>query len=82
MPKKHDKRDKDKQPKYTTIVANAKFAVHVLDPKQDRRDNIRVTLHSDEGESVFHHLRGYEAIRLIAALDQALEHGPPIPKKA
>jgi hypothetical protein len=77
MPNKHDKH---KQPKYTTIVANAKFAVHVLDPKQDRRDNIRVTLHSDEGDSVFHHLRGYEAIRLIAALDQALEYGPPIPK--
>jgi hypothetical protein len=77
MPKKHDKH---KQPKYDTIVANAKFAVHVLDPKKDRRDNIRVTLHSDEGDSVFHNLRSYETMRLIAALEQALAHGPAIPK--
>jgi hypothetical protein len=69
-----------KKGKYKTIVANRKFAVHVLDPKDDRRDNIRVTLHSDEGDSVFHHLRGYETMRLIAALEQALAYGPPIPK--
>ena len=66
--------------KYKTIVANRKFAVHVLDPKKDRRDSIRVTLHSDEGDSVFHHLRSYEAMRLIGALEQALASGPPIPK--
>ncbi len=66
--------------KYKAIVANRKFAVHVLDPKKDRRDNIRVTLHSDEGDSVFHHLRSYEAMRLIDALEQALAYGPAIPK--
>jgi hypothetical protein len=66
--------------KYKTIVANRKFAVHALDPKKDRRDNIRVTLHSDEGDSVFHHLRSYEAMRLIDALEQALAYGPPMPK--
>ena len=66
--------------KYKAIVANRKFAVHVLDPKKDRRDNIRVTLHSDESDSLFHHLRSYEAMRLIDALEQALAYGPAIPK--
>ena len=35
---------------YTLIVANKKFEVHVLDPKKDRRDNVRVTLYSDWNE--------------------------------
>jgi len=77
MPK-HGKNDT--KAKYKAIVANRKFAVHALDPKNGRRDNIRVTLHSDDGDSVFHHLRSYEAMRLIAALEQAIAYGPPIPK--
>ncbi len=64
---------------YTTIVQNKKFEVHVLDPKDDRRDNVRVTLHSDDGEQVHHHLRAYEVMRLIAALNTALAFGPDIP---
>ena len=31
---------------YTLIVANKKFEVHVLDPKEARRDNVRLTLYS------------------------------------
>jgi hypothetical protein len=65
---------------YTPIVANKKFEVHVLDPKDARRDNVRLTLHSDEGQHVHHHLRGYEVMRLIEALNTALAFGPPIPK--
>ena len=41
--------------------------------------NVRLTLHSDDGKSVFHHLRGYEVMRLIRALEGALEFGPEIP---
>ena len=64
---------------YTLIVANKKFEVHVLDPKKDRRDNVRLTLHSDEGEEVHHHFRGYEVMRLIEGLRQALAFGRDIP---
>jgi len=64
---------------YTLIVANKKFEVHVLDPKKDRRDNVRLTLHPDDGAPVHHHFRAYEAMRLIAALNQALAFGPEIP---
>ena len=39
---------------YTVIVANKKFEVHVLDPKKDRRDNVRLTLHPDDGAPVAH----------------------------
>jgi hypothetical protein len=66
---------------YQKIVKNRKFEVHVLDPKNDRRDNIRLTLHSDEGICVHHHFRGYEVARLIEALQRALAHGPPIPTR-
>ena len=65
---------------YTSIVANKKFEVHVLDPKDARRDNVRLTLHSDDGQHVHHHFRGYEVMRLIEALNQALAFGPSIPK--
>jgi len=65
---------------YTLIVRNKKFEVHVLDPKKDRRDNVRVTLHGDEDDTVHHHFRTYEVLRLIEALNQALAFGPPIPK--
>jgi hypothetical protein len=65
---------------YETIVANKKFEVHVLDPKSERRDNIKLTLHSDDGATVYHHLRSYEVMRLIAALNDALTFGPAIPK--
>jgi len=65
---------------YTSIVANKKFEVAVLDPKSKRRDNIKVTLHSDDGHTVFHHLRAYEVMRLVAALDEALAFGPAIPE--
>lgn len=65
---------------YETIVANKKFEVHVLDPKSERRDNIKLTLHSDDGAAVYHHLRSYEVMRLIAALNDALSFGPVIPK--
>jgi hypothetical protein len=75
MPKHDDEKDHD----YTTIVKNRKFRVEVLDPKEARRDNVRLTLHSDDGESVSHHLRGYEVMRLIRALEAALEFGPEIP---
>jgi len=64
---------------YTTLVKNKKFAVDVLDPREERRDNIRVTLHSDDGLSVHHHLRVYEVVRLVRALNNALEFGPEIP---
>jgi hypothetical protein len=67
--------------KYVTIVRNRKFEVHVLDPKSDRRDNIRLTLHSDDGQTVFHHLRSYEVMRLRDALKDALAFGPAIPKQ-
>jgi len=73
MPK-HDE-DQD----YTNIVKNKKFRIDVLDPKEARRDNVRLTLHSDDGESVSNHLRGYEVVRLIKALEAALEFGPEIP---
>jgi|KBSMisStaDraftv2_1062788.scaffolds.fasta_scaffold790497_2 hypothetical protein len=65
---------------YTKIVANQKFEVHVLDPKEERRDNVRLTLYSDDGRDVHHHLRTYEVMRLIDALKQALTFGPDIPK--
>ena len=65
---------------YTLIVANKKFEVHVLDPKKDRRDNVRLTLYSDDAVGVHHHFRTYEVMRLIEALNQALAFGPPIPK--
>jgi hypothetical protein len=65
---------------YALIVANKKFEVHVLDPKKDRRDNIRVTLYSDDGRNVHHHLRSYEVVRLIDGLEKALAFGPDIPK--
>jgi hypothetical protein len=64
---------------YTLIVANKKFEVHVLDPKKDRRDNVRLTLYSDGGDAVHHHFRGYEVMRLIEGLKQALAFGPEIP---
>ena len=64
---------------YTLIVANKKFEVHVLDPKKDRRDNVRLTLYSDDGENVHHHFRSYEVMRLVDALKQALAFGPEIP---
>jgi hypothetical protein len=64
---------------YTLIVANKKFEVHVLDPKKDRRDNVRLTLYSDDGDDVHHHFRAYEVMRLIEALKQALAFGPDIP---
>jgi hypothetical protein len=67
-------------PSYKTIIKNKKFEVHVLDPKEDRRDNIKVTLHSDDGEKVYHHLRTYEVMRLVAALNDAISYGPVIPK--
>jgi hypothetical protein len=70
----------DKDGDYTVIVANKKFEVHVLDPKEARRDNVRLTLYSDEDTNVHHHFRGYEVKRLIDALEQALAFGPPIPK--
>ena len=64
---------------YTLIVANKKFEVHVLDPKKDRRDNVRLTLYSDDGDNVHHHFRSYEVMRLVDALKQALAFGPEIP---
>ena len=70
----------DKDHEYTLIVGNKKFEVHVLDPKEARRDNVRLTLYSDDGQDVHHHFRGYEVTRLIDALNQALAFGPPIPK--
>jgi hypothetical protein len=68
-----------KEKDYTTIVRNKKFAVDVLDPREDRRDNVRVTVHSDDGTSAHHHLRVYEVVRLIRALQDALAIGPEIP---
>jgi len=70
----------DKDDDYTLIARNKKFEVHVLDPKDARRDNVRLTLYSDDGDDVHHHFRGYEVMRLIAALEEALAFGPPIPK--
>jgi hypothetical protein len=64
---------------YTLIVANKKFEVHVLDPKNARRDNVRLTLYSDDGEGVHHHFRTYEVMRLIDALQKGLSFGPQIP---
>jgi hypothetical protein len=64
---------------YETIVQNRKFEVDVLDPKEARRDNVRLTLHSDDGKSVSHHLRSFEVMRLIQALQDALAFGPEIP---
>jgi hypothetical protein len=71
------------QPKarYTSIACNKKFEVHVLDPKSARRDNVKLTLHSDDGQTVFHHLRAYEVVRLVAALDEAIAFGPIIPER-
>ncbi len=69
------------KPRYRTIVSNRKFEVHVLDPKSERRDNIRVTLHSDDGASVFHHLRAYEVACLVTALTDAIAFGPAIPRR-
>jgi hypothetical protein len=71
----------DTKTSYTTIVENRKFEVHVLDPKDGRRDNVRLTLHSDDGEKVHHHLRAYEIVRLVKALNDALAFGPDIPEK-
>jgi hypothetical protein len=68
------------KPSYKTITQNKKFEVHVLDPKEDRRDNVKITLHSDDGHQVFHHLRAYEVLRLVAALNDALAYGPAIPQ--
>jgi hypothetical protein len=68
------------KPSYKTILKNRKFEIHVLDPKDGRRDNIRVTLHSDDGHQVFHHLRAYEAMRFAAALKDAVSYGPAIPE--
>ncbi len=65
---------------YETLVANRKFRVDVLDPKDGRRDNIRLTLSSDDGQSVFHHLRAYEVLRLARALQDAAAYGPEIPE--
>ena len=62
-------------------VGNKKFEVHVLDPKKDWRDNVRLTLYADDGGDVHHHFRSYEVVRLIEALNQALAFGPPIPKR-
>jgi len=67
--------------KYTSIVRNRKFEVDVLDPKSDRRDNVRLTLHSDDGQTVYHHFRSYEVVRLRDALEEALAFGPAIPKR-
>lgn len=64
-----------------TIVANRKFKVEVLDPKEDRRDNVLVTITDDEGNSGHHHLRSFEALRLADALHEAVRFGPDIPKK-
>jgi hypothetical protein len=71
----------DSKSSYTKIVENRKFEVHVLDPKEGRRDNVRVTLHSDDGQQVHHHLRSYEVARLVAALNDAIAYGPDIPEK-
>lgn len=71
---------KDADNDYETIIENRKFEVSVLDPKEARRDNVRVTLHSDDGKSVYHHLRAYEVMRLIRALESALAFGPEIPR--
>jgi len=68
-------KDKD----YTTIVSNKKFEVDVLDPREERRDNVRLTLHADSGPSAHHHFRGYEVLRLVRALQDALAFGPEIP---
>jgi hypothetical protein len=68
------------KPSYKTIIKNKKFEVHVLNPKEARRDNVKITLHSDDGHQVFHHLRTYEVLRLVAALNDALSYGPPIPE--
>ena len=68
-------KDKD----YTAILRNKKFSVDVLDPREERRDNVRVTVHSDDGPSAHHHLRVYEVMRLIRALQDALAVGPEIP---
>jgi hypothetical protein len=65
---------------YRTIVRNRNFEIHVLNPKSDRRDNIRVTLHSDDGVVVHHHLRSFEVVRLMDALHDALAFGPAIPQ--
>ena len=65
---------------YKTIIKNTKFEVHVLDPKGDRRDNVRLTLIGDPTGKVHHHFRSYEVMRLIAALKDALAFGPEIPK--
>jgi hypothetical protein len=66
---------------YTKIIENRKFEVHVLDPKDGRRDNVRLTLRSDDGERVHHHFRSYEVARLVAALNEALAFGPDIPEE-
>jgi hypothetical protein len=70
----------DTKSSYTKIVDNRKYAIHVLDPKEDRRDNVRITLRSDDGKEVHHHLRSYEVVRFVAALNQALAYGPDIPE--
>jgi hypothetical protein len=70
---------KDGDNDYEIIVENRKFEVAVLDPKDARRDNVRLTLHSDDGKSVYHHLRAFEVLRLVRALQAALEFGPEIP---
>lgn len=76
MPKKAAASD------YKPIVRNRKFAVDVLDPKDDRRDNIRVTIFGDQdGQVAHHHLRAYEVSRLVEALEQAIAFGPKIPTR-
>ena len=71
-----DDSDKD----YTTIVKNQKFEVQVLDPKDARRDNVKLILYGDPTGKIHHHFRAYEVMRLIAALKDALEFGPKIPE--
>jgi len=65
---------------YKTIAKNQKFEVQVLDPKADRRDNVKLTLYGDPAGEVHHHLRAYEVMRLVAALQEAVAYGPAIPE--
>jgi hypothetical protein len=55
------------------------LAALVLDPKDERRDNVRIGIWGDDGERVHHHLRAYEVMRSIRALEDALAFGPAIP---
>lgn len=67
--------------KTKVIVSNRKFRVEVLDPKDERRDNVVVTVFNDDGGSGRHHLRAFEVLRLADALHDAVRFGPDIPKK-